>query len=337
MQPAGSDRVSRAVEAVGDLTSVTIIIPVYNRLRFLKQAIESALGQTHPRVQVVVVDDGSPVDPAPALTEFGTRVELRRKPNGGLASARNCGIAHAAGDYLVFLDDDDFLEPTAVETLLAAIRAAGAVWGAGRFAYVDETGLRLPRQHPCRYQSGDVYERMIFNNLICATHTVMVRTDVMRSLGCFDERFLLCEDYDFWLTISRDYPICAVPDVVAYYRVHSTQISKRWAGMFESNLRLLRKHQERARPGYGAIFNQGLARIHTRYGDGLYVNGQHAEARLQWKRACCLNPRLARGSLLARVAKSYLPPALLATARRLAGAWRGSRLPWGPPRLPAAS
>src|SRR5438128_12692599 len=100
---------------------VCVIIPVYNRVQFLRQAIESVLAQTHSAVEIIVVDDGSPIDPGPVVDSFGPAVRLLRKTNGGLASARNVGIANAAGEYLLFLDDDDFLEPDALQTLLVAV------------------------------------------------------------------------------------------------------------------------------------------------------------------------------------------------------------------------
>ncbi len=336
MQPVNTDHVTVG-GGVSDPPLVTVIIPVYNRLQYLKQAIESALGQTHSRVQVVVVDDGSPLDPAPVLAEFGPRVELHRKANGGLASARNLGIARAAGEYLLFLDDDDFLEPTAIETLLRALRAAGAAWAAGRYAYVNAAGQPLQHGERYRYESGDVYGRMVFNNLMGAPSVVLARADVVRSLGCFDEGFLLSEDWDFWLTMARDYPLCAVQEVVSNYRVHSQQISKQWARHFEFHLRVLSKHRERARPGYASLFTQGIARMHLRYGDGLYVNGRPAEAREQWERARRLDPRLGGRSLYFRMAKSRLPRPLLTAARRLAGVWRGLPLSRRHPQYASAT
>src|SRR3954451_25257002 len=100
---------------------VSVIIPVHNRVQYLACAIESALGQAYPDVEGIVVDDGSPVDPAPVLAAFGDRVRFTRKVNGGLASARNWGIRRSSGEYVLWLDDDDFLERTALDDLRVAL------------------------------------------------------------------------------------------------------------------------------------------------------------------------------------------------------------------------
>jgi GT2 family glycosyltransferase len=342
MQRATSERVNEDAEAVGGLPLVTIIITVCNRFQFLKQAVESALGQTHPRVQVVIVDARQRAvpmtsaegvcssGPAPTLAEFGGRIELYRQTNGGVASARNHGIARAEGDFLLFLDGDEFLEPTAVETLLGAIHPSGAAWAAGGCAHVNEAGQRLPREHRYRYGSGDIYRKLIYNNLIGASASaVLARKEVVRSVGCFDEGTLWSDDYDLWLRLARDFPICVVGKAVTNHRVYASQGDRaRWVGIYESNLRLLEKNKRSARRGYEHDFDRGIARCHLSYGDDLYVSGFHALARQQWRRALRRDPELGVRTLARRLTKSYFPPALLGVARRLAKVWRGGRPRW---------
>src|SRR4051812_34854625 len=260
---------------VGHLVSV--IIPVYNRVQFLRQAIESAIRQSWPRVEVIVVDDGSPIDPGPVVSSFGPAVKLARKPNGGLASARNFGIAHAAGEYLSFLDDDDFLEPDAIRTLLESlVRTPGSVWAAGKYVYVDENGRPTGQKHHCKYHSGDVYDRMILNNLMGAPSVVLVRKDTMVDSGGFDETFLLSEDWDMWLALARDFPLVSVDKVVANYRLHGQQISRtQWARHLEYHLRVMEKHRAKSRPASRHLFEQGIGKLHLQYGDKLYVAGDH--------------------------------------------------------------
>ena len=210
---------------------VTIVIPVYNRLDYLDRAIQSALGQTYQKLQVIVVDDGSTMDPWPLVSRHGDRVEFLRKPNGGLSSARNVGINAARGEHIVFLDDDDYLEPQAVEMLRAALEAnPGTIWSAGRFEYFDDSGFRIPGRASLHFSSGDIYQRLTFENLISCPSSVMVRTESLRDAGLFDESLRLSEDYDLWLTLARDHPIAATPVVVTNYRVHANQISRtKWA------------------------------------------------------------------------------------------------------------
>ena len=327
LDDAGAPLRARVTDAhPGNASLVTIIIPVYNRLQFLDQAIRSALDQTHGIVQVIVVDDGSSIDPLPVVSQYGGQVELLRKQNGGLASARNLGIAYARGEYVLFLDDDDYLEPVAVEFLLKAIESnPGTVWAAGGFAWVDEDGHKVPGKQCLHFESGDIYERMIFNCLMSCPSSVMVRTDLIRALGPFDEEFLLSEDYDMWLTLARDYPIAATQVLVTNYRIHARQISRtQWARHYEYHLRVLRKHQPRAHAGFEPVLERTIADVHFRYGDSLYVSGDHAAAREHWRRSLAAEGGPGRRRVLARFAKSYLPGPVLSILRTLAAVGRAS-------------
>jgi glycosyltransferase involved in cell wall biosynthesis len=89
--------------------TVSLIIPTYNYARCLHEAIESALAQTHPRVEIIVVDDGSTDDTPTVLAKYHGRITGLRQTNRGLAAARNTGLRVAGGDYVAFLDADDVM------------------------------------------------------------------------------------------------------------------------------------------------------------------------------------------------------------------------------------
>lgn len=297
---------------------VSIIIPVYNRLNYLRDAITSALRQTHPGVDVIVVDDGSPLDPAPVVRPFGDRVIFVRKANGGLASARNYGMDRAAGEYLLFLDDDDFLEPTAVADLVAALAAhPGAVWAAGQFDYVDTDGRPLTRPQRQRYSSGDVYRKMILYNLMGAPSVVLASATWVRELGRFDEApcYHMAEDYDLWLSLARVSPLAVTSCKVSNYRVHGNQFTqKNCETHLRAMLAVLHKQWRSARLGHDDEFREAIARVHLDRGDILYLVGDHVAARAEWRRAA--QGGVLRGQALAwRCAKSRAPAAVLRLLR----------------------
>ncbi len=310
---------------------ITVIIPVHARVRFLDQAVGSVLQQTHPRVEVIVVDDGSPVAIAPQVGRLAGKVRFLRQANGGPGAARNAGLREAQGDYCLFLDDDDFLEPSALQMLLAAIRAGpGAAWAFGRVGYVNEEGSRLPVEHHCRPTSGDLYPGMIRHNPIATPSAVLLTTAVVRQAGGFDtDRSLLyCEDYDLWLSLARDWPAVVLPQLVTNYRLYSGQGTRNWARHYEARLAVLRKQRSRCRPGYQETFEHALAQVRIDYGDELYMNQQPRAARKQW-RLVLASPRLAPGwPLRYRMLKSYCPLSVLHTlqhALRLCS-WKAASL-----------
>lgn len=106
---------------------VSVVIPVYNAERYLERCVRSVLEQSYPEVQVILVEDGS-TDASPDLCDAwaGDRVQVIHQPNGGVASARNTGIAAASGEYILQLDSDDYLAPWAIEKLVHAARAERA-------------------------------------------------------------------------------------------------------------------------------------------------------------------------------------------------------------------
>jgi glycosyltransferase involved in cell wall biosynthesis len=126
---------------------VSVIINNYNYERFLASAVDSALRQTHPDVEVIVVDDGSLDGSLSALEPYGAAITVVVKNNGGQGSAYNAGFERASGELVIFLDADDWLYPAAAAELAAAWRA-GVVKLQFRLALVDESGAPLGRYVP---------------------------------------------------------------------------------------------------------------------------------------------------------------------------------------------
>src|SRR5919107_192619 len=122
--PEGAQRGShdfRGGRRVGtDLVSV--VIPCYNQAHFLSEAIESVLAQTYPYFEIIVVDDGSTDNTSEVAGRY-SGVRCIRQDNQGLSGARNSGLRHSKGEYLVFLDADDRLLPQALEVGLECLRA----------------------------------------------------------------------------------------------------------------------------------------------------------------------------------------------------------------------
>src|SRR5918994_3621037 len=117
---------------------VTVVIPCYNQAHFLGEAIESVLSQSYPNFEILVVDDGSTDDTSEVAGRYPQQVRLIRQENRGLAGARNTGIGHARGEYLVFLDADDRLLPEALEAGGGGVEAPpGGAFFSGRRGNIE--------------------------------------------------------------------------------------------------------------------------------------------------------------------------------------------------------
>lgn len=136
---------------------VSIVINNYNYGRFLPWAIESALAQEHSSFEVVVVDDGSTDDSAAVIERYGGRIVAVRKPNGGQGSAINAGFERSRGQFVLFLDADDLLLPTAAARVEAALSGPGVAKVHWPMVVVDADGRRTRRLLPQgRLVEGDL-------------------------------------------------------------------------------------------------------------------------------------------------------------------------------------
>ena len=235
---------------------IGVIIPTYNRRAFVERTIESALAQTRPFDDILVVDDGSTDGTAVAVAAFVKRtdglVRYHRRENGGLSAARNTGQALAAQqcDALLFLDSDDLLMPTAVERLERALReTAEAPLAFCHACYVnaDDQPLVLPntalRDEP---QDGDMWKHLLRGNCIRTAGGVLLRRAALNRAGPWDETLNSNEDWDMWLRLAEHgKPFVRVPEPLLRYRIHGSNMSGNRAVMRQTALRVYEKQIER--------------------------------------------------------------------------------------------
>jgi glycosyltransferase involved in cell wall biosynthesis len=249
---------------------VSVVIPCYRQARFLDVAIESVLAQDYPRVEIIVVDDGSPDETATVAARYPS-VRYVRQPNRGLPSARNSGWRTARGDLVVFLDADDFLLPNAiasgVRTLVARPECAFA---SGDYQYVDADG-RPRNQLPQRFVERDHYRALLRVNYIGMCATVIYRRSALEEAGGFDPALPACEDYDLYLRIAQRRPVCCHRELVAAYRKHDGNMSDRSALMLETVLGVLRRQWRHARadPRDRRAYRDGVRYWRSLYGRAL--------------------------------------------------------------------
>ena len=244
-------RVSDAVTARRGNTSlvstaplVSVVIPSYNHAHFLGEAISSVLAQEYPRIEVVVVNDGSSDDTAQIAARF-PEVRYIEQPNRGLAAARNAGLAVCTGELVVFLDADDRLLPGALETGMRALAAEPAAgFAAGYSRFISRDGTALPTGQPPRAPGEDPYVHLLRRNRIRNPAMVMFRRDVVSRAGGFAAGIDACADYDLYLRISRAWPVVFHDQVVADYRKHGGNMSDNSALM----LRQLRRRHAASAP-----------------------------------------------------------------------------------------
>ena len=204
---------------------VSIVIPVYNGADFLQGAIESALEQTYPRIEVIVVNDGSSDGGATEAIakSFGDRIRYFSKPNGHVASALNYGITNMTGEYFSWLSHDDMYYPDKIASQVRALEQSDArtvVYGDYELLDVA-TGVRRERRLP---DTKPEYFRWSIS-VASAIHgcTLLIPRICFTECGVFDTTLRTTQDYDLWYRIARHFRFVHVPGVGVTARIHPGQ------------------------------------------------------------------------------------------------------------------
>ncbi len=219
---------------------VSVVIPTFDSGPFVVEAVRSALAQTCPPHEVIVVDDGSGDDTAKRLAAFGSAIRYVWQANTGPAVARTRGVRLAAGDVIGFLDADDVWHPRKLECQLAAMasRPDLGMIGAAVYNWPAPCHPALP---DCVGSVVDVpFDRLVVRNCF-VTSSVLVRTEIIRAAGEFDRCLRGPEDYDMWLRVARLSPVANLDLRLAGYRMTTGSLSKN-ADRMEAGMRsILRK------------------------------------------------------------------------------------------------
>ncbi len=249
------------------MSKVSIIIPCFKQAHYLAQALDSCFAQTHKDLEVIVIDDGSPDDVAAVAAHYQNRPGFRyvRQENAGLGGARNRGISESSGEYLCFLDADDWYGPEKISRQAALLDETLELgWVYCDITSVDGEGQPLVQQYSVgsnkRHLSGDIFGSL----LLCGyfqPHTVMVRRTVLDRVGVFDPELGGYADYDLWLRIAALYPVVFIPERLAFYRVHANSMSRDGLHMRATRQgafrKIVRLHPERVAEGL-TVMQQAL-------------------------------------------------------------------------------
>jgi len=269
------------------VTTVSVVIPSYNRGQGLSDSVTSALAQTLRPLEVIVVDDGSTDDTPAVLARYAGRVRVLRQPNRGLAAARNAGLAAARGTYVAFLDADDVMAPTKLAAQLEVLERSPTIGWTYCDVLIETVATRTTVTaserfgYGARALDGWLFPELIHGNFIPAI-APMIRRTALDAAGGFDERLTALEDWDMWLRLSLIAEARYTPAVLVTYRIRPGGMSEDRARMDRNRFCVLDKIN-RTRPvaleSLGSVGRRLIADTHNWLGKEAYASGDWSEAR----------------------------------------------------------
>lgn len=208
------------------MPKVTVLIPVFNRERYIRDAIDSVLAQSFTDFEVLAIDDGSTDGSIELVTTYADpRVRLiRNERNLGIPTTRNRGIAAARGEYLAFLDSDDIALPKRLARQVAFLDAHPDYAAVGAWIqWMDTAGRRQRGVKRKPVSAEQIAANRLFRQGI-ENSTAMARTSVLREFG-HREEMALGSDYDLWSRIAAKHKLATLPEVLVYRRRHGERVT----------------------------------------------------------------------------------------------------------------
>jgi glycosyltransferase involved in cell wall biosynthesis len=299
------------------LPLVSIVIPVYNGVNFICDAVDSALAQTYPQCEVIVVDDGSTDDTHYLLTtRYGNCIHVLRQSNQGVSAARNAGIQAAQGKLIQFCDADDLLRSEKVARSVAVFQERPEI--VFLYTWCDlvaaDGRTLLPGAPRVPLPSGDVFCDLLNGpqgNFVI-TSSVMARRPALLQTDGFNPQIPVAQDWDMWLKLASRAPAVGLNEALVLYRELPGSLSADPERLTRDRLtvvQMARHYHGRERCLDDPAYDQFEAGRHHQLAVVLWKKGRRAEARQSFRAAVRLDPSPVRQLL---IGLSYVLPAQLA-------------------------
>jgi glycosyltransferase involved in cell wall biosynthesis len=295
--------------------AVSVVIPTYNRVQLLSEALDSVAAQTFRDYEIIIIDDGSADQTREAVEQRKEPIRYAWQRNQGVSEARNHALRLTHSEFVAFLDSDDLWEPTFLERAIERLRAhpdEALVYT--DFVSTDASGVRRIRGHRKTPRGGSVTAELFASTFI-HTSAVVARAHIVRDAGGFDGRLTHNEDYDLWLRLSVRHRFGLIDEPLCRRRCHPSSLSRDGCQpeTLQTKAELLERfytaNGEQARIA-AALAHHRLAKLYYAAGKRFLKHRRPHEALPLLRRALQLHPTRARTwfwAFLAEVSTTFHP------------------------------
>lgn len=264
-----------------DTPSVSIVIPAYNAAWCVGKAIDSVLAQDYRDFELVVVNDGSTDETATVLRRYGDALRVVDQANGGMSKARNAGIREARGEFIAFLDSDDWWLPPKLGRQVQLLRTRPEVGFCSCAARVEDTEGRLLNLWQVPIVEGSFLAHLFGSSADVpgSCSAVLARRHLIQAVGGFDETLRGAEDPDLWIRLAAISEFACIAEPLAVILRRPGSVSRNLESMQESTVRMMRKNRHLLPAGMqGPYWRHCLAGVHGDYAKWRYREGQRWSA-----------------------------------------------------------
>jgi glycosyltransferase involved in cell wall biosynthesis len=285
---------------------VSVVVPVYNRGQYIHETISSVLAQTFQDFEVIAIDDGSKDESRAVLDAFGTAIRVLEHPgraNRGQSASINVGLQAARGEFIAILDSDDVWLPQKLASQVKYLDThpdVGLVYGNGWA--IDETGRRRYVIYGPEHREDSDANRVLMDCYFFLPTNSLVRGEVMRKAGLFDESLRAAQDHDMAIRIAEITRLAYINEQMFYYRRHGDSISVKSADRRWRNGFLIVDKAAARHPYPASVIRRRKAVLHFRLGQCEVKSRHFASALSHFMLAGFLDPMRALSVLTGKQA-----------------------------------
>jgi glycosyltransferase involved in cell wall biosynthesis len=223
---------------------VSVIVPIYNGQKFIETTVRSILAQDYKPVEIIIINDGSTDCSTEIVKSISRELTVLEQTNLGVAYARNKGLALAKGKYVLFLDQDDVIEPTFLSRTVNVLQQSNCIGVVANGYLIDDAGNKIKKIYKSKRTKVDLKEMCVNNQIFTPSQVLLDKNKLVLSGGfdaelAGDDGGAVAEDWELWIRLLKEENILYLNEFLVNYRIHADNSFKYLDKILRSELKIV--------------------------------------------------------------------------------------------------